>query len=82
MTGGAIGELYLHYNTFWGIRLDISCANAQSRSHSLLLSLSPLALGTCSTSYTMPSADVVRWAVGYFDFLLLFFFSYLSIFLD
>lgn len=62
--GDAIGELYPHYNRFWGIRLNTPCANAQSRSPSLLLPLSPLVLGTCSTSYTMPNAGVIRWAVG------------------
>lgn len=74
-TRGCHWRAYLPCNTFWGIRLDTSCANAQSRSHSLLLHLSPLALGTCSTSYTMSSTGVVRWAVG-------FFFPYLSIFPD
>lgn len=64
---------------FWIIKLHDPCATAQSRSHSLLLALGLLALGTCSISYTTPSSCCGQVGNGLFCFI---FVSYLGIFLD
>lgn len=83
-TGWAIEKLHLCYNTFWIIKLHNPCGTAQSRGHSLLLALGPLALGllalgTCSISYTMLSSCCGQVGNGLFCFI---FVSYLGIFLD